>query len=39
MDPALPVQLLRWWGDWAEVRCSNGWIAWVNGRELVPQYS
>lgn len=38
MDPALPVQLLRWWGDWAEVRCSNGWVAWVNGRDLVPAY-
>jgi serine/threonine protein kinase len=38
MDPALPVQVLRWWGDWAEVRCSNGWVAWANGRDLVPGY-
>jgi serine/threonine-protein kinase PknK len=38
LDPALPVQILQWWGEWAEVRCSNGWVAWVGGRELVPWY-
>jgi hypothetical protein len=32
----LDVQLLRWWGEWAEIRCSNGWTAWVGGRQLVP---
>ena len=33
----LDVQLLRWWGEWAEIRCSNGWSAWVAGRQLVPE--
>jgi hypothetical protein len=36
LAPNLDVQLLRWWGEWAEIRCSNGWTAWVGGRQLVP---
>ncbi len=35
LDPWLPVQVLEWWGEWAHIRCSNGWEAWVNGRLLV----
>jgi hypothetical protein len=31
----LDVRVDRWWGDWAEVTCANGWTAWVNGRQLV----
>lgn len=34
LDPGLGVQLVTWWGDWAHIRCSNGWEAWVNGRLL-----
>jgi hypothetical protein len=39
LDPLLPVQLLERRGDWAQVLCSNGWAAWVDGRHLlaVPQ--
>ena len=36
LAPNLDVQLLRWWGEWAEIRCSNGWTAWVGGRQLIP---
>jgi hypothetical protein len=36
LDPWLPVQVLRWWGEWAHIRCANGWEAWVNGSLLVP---
>lgn len=36
LAPNLDVQLVRWWGEWAEIRCSNGWTAWVGGRQLVP---
>lgn len=35
LDPLLPVQLVERRGDWAHVRCSNGWSAWVDGRHLV----
>jgi len=34
LDPWLDVQVQRWHGDWAEVLCSNGWSAWVDGRGL-----
>jgi non-specific serine/threonine protein kinase len=37
LDPGLGVQLVTWWGEWAHVRCSNGWEAWVNGRLLTPR--
>jgi SH3-like domain-containing protein len=36
LDPGLPVVEVESWGDWVHVRCSNGWEAWVDGRELVP---
>ncbi|WP_411102688.1 hypothetical protein [Streptomyces sp. cmx-4-9] len=35
LDPFLPVQLLSRRGAWAEILCSNGWSAWVDGRLLV----
>lgn len=35
LDPALPVQVVDRWGDWAQIACSNGWTAWVDGRHLV----
>ncbi|MEV6959934.1 hypothetical protein AB0M97_12185 [Streptomyces sp. NPDC051207] len=35
LDPLLPVQLLQRRGDWAQVLCSNGWSAWVDGRFLI----
>ncbi|RSS54554.1 hypothetical protein [Streptomyces sp. WAC06614] len=35
LDPFLPVQLLSRRGEWAQVLCSNGWSAWVDGRMLV----
>ncbi len=36
LDPDLDVEVLEWSGDWARIRCSNGWEAWVDGRQLVP---
>ncbi|WP_424215142.1 hypothetical protein ACN20G_25460 [Streptomyces sp. BI20] len=35
LDPFLPVRLTARQGDWAEIRCANGWTAWVDGRLLV----
>ncbi|MER7759039.1 hypothetical protein [Streptomyces sp. NPDC097619] len=35
LDPFLPVRLLARRGEWAEILCSNGWSAWVDGRLLV----
>ena len=35
LDPGLDVMLIELRGDWAHVRCSNGWEAWVDGRRLV----
>jgi hypothetical protein len=34
LDARLDVQILQWWGDWAEIRCSNEWTAWLDGRYL-----
>ncbi len=38
IGPSLPgrsaVRVLRWWGDWAQIECSNGWTAWIDGRRL-----
>lgn len=39
LDPDLDVEVLEWSGDWARVRCSNGWEAWVDGRQLVPLWT
>ena len=35
LDPGLDVMLLEQRADWAHVRCSNGWEAWVDARRLV----
>jgi hypothetical protein len=35
LDPGLPVEIANRWGDWAKVRCSNGWETWVDGRGLL----
>ncbi|MBY8845270.1 hypothetical protein [Streptomyces sp. SP2-10] len=35
LDPLLPVELMDRRGDWAYIRCANGWAAWVDGRVLV----
>ncbi|MEV6836633.1 hypothetical protein AB0N17_19310 [Streptomyces sp. NPDC051133] len=35
LDPLLPVQLVERRGDWGQIRCANGWAAWVDGRRLV----
>ncbi|MET9603571.1 hypothetical protein ABZZ17_00750 [Streptomyces sp. NPDC006512] len=35
LDAFLPVRLLTRRGEWAEILCSNGWSAWVDGRLLV----
>ncbi len=34
LDAGLPVQVLERYGDWAHVVCSNGWSAWIDGRDL-----
>ena len=34
LDPNLEVQVVERYGDWAQVVCSNGWGAWVDGRCL-----
>lgn len=35
LDALLPVRVTATQGDWAQVLCSNGWGAWVDGRLLV----
>jgi class 3 adenylate cyclase len=38
MDPGLEVRLLEQRDDgWAQVACSNGWLAWVDGRRLLAE--
>ena len=37
LDPGLDVQVLEQSGDWAHVRCSNGWETWVDARVLTPR--
>lgn len=34
LDGDLPVAVAAWDGFWAQVTCSNGWTAWVDGRLL-----
>jgi hypothetical protein len=36
LDAALAVQVDEQLGAWAHVICSNGWQAWVDGRDLEP---
>ncbi|MFJ2581649.1 hypothetical protein [Kitasatospora aureofaciens] len=35
LDSLLPVRLISRQGDWAQILCSNGWTAWVDGRLLI----
>jgi hypothetical protein len=35
LDAGLDVMLLERRGEWAHIRCSNGWEAWVDGRRLI----
>jgi hypothetical protein len=35
LDPGLDVMVLESRGQWAHIRCSNGWEAWVDGRRLI----
>jgi Bacterial SH3 domain len=35
LDPGLTVELVERRGDWANIICSNGWLAWVDARELM----
>ena len=35
----LPVEVLQRQSDWTEVRCSNGWSAWVDGRLLLEMHA
>lgn len=35
LEPKLLVEVVRVWGEWAQIRCSNGWTAWVDHRALV----
>lgn len=32
----LPVQQVEQLGAWSKIVCSNGWVAWVDGRRLEP---
>jgi hypothetical protein len=34
IDARVPLQVTDRQGDWAHVRCDNGWSAWVDGRWL-----
>lgn len=34
LEKRVPVQVLERQGDWARVKCSNGWSAWIDGRGL-----
>jgi hypothetical protein len=36
LDPGLAVEVIATWGDWAHVRCENGWETWTDGRRLAP---
>ncbi len=36
LDPGLAVWPVERRGDWTQVRCSNGWSGWIDGRRLTP---
>lgn len=36
LDPGLPVEVVAQSGAWVQVRCSNDWVTWVDGRMLLP---
>jgi hypothetical protein len=35
LDPGLDVMVIEIRSDWAHIRCSNGWEAWVDNRRLI----
>jgi hypothetical protein len=35
LDPGLDVMVIDVHADWAHIRCSNGWEAWVDHRRLI----
>jgi hypothetical protein len=35
LDPGLDVMVIETRTDWAHIRCSNGWEAWVDHRRLI----
>jgi hypothetical protein len=35
LDPGLDVMLIETRSEWAHIRCSNGWEAWVDHRQLI----
>ena len=35
MDGGLDVEVIERRGDWVQVRCSNGWTAWVSAGDLL----
>jgi hypothetical protein len=35
LDPGLDVMVFESRGQWAHIRCSNGWEAWVDARRLI----
>jgi SH3-like domain-containing protein/DNA-binding transcriptional ArsR family regulator len=37
IDPRVELQLLERTGEWARIRCSDGWSAWVDGRVIEKQ--
>lgn len=37
LEPHLEVAVAEQLGAWARIVCSNGWGAWVDGRQLVPR--
>lgn len=36
LEKRVPVQILERRGDWAHIKCSNGWSAWIDARGLKP---
>lgn len=36
LEAGLPVEVVGDHGGWAEIRCGNGWTAWVEAERLVP---
>lgn len=34
LDPGLRIAVIEETMGWAHIRCSNGWTAWIDGREL-----
>jgi hypothetical protein len=35
LDPGLDIQVTHRRADWARIRCSNDWEAWIDGRNLI----